>query len=65
MFLNRLSQEYDVFVDTIERDIDFKTESYNYDKIKEMICPKYEKSMRRSGKNNKESDSALNAVNRS
>ena len=33
--------------------------------MKEMICSKYEKLMRRSGRNNKESDSALNVVNRS
>ena len=63
--LNHLPEEYDVFVDTIERDIDFKTKSYDYDKIKEMICSKYEKLMRRSSRNNKETDSALNDVNRS
>ena len=31
--LNPLPEEDDVFVDTTERDIDFKTKSYNYDKI--------------------------------
>ena len=61
--LNHLPEEYDIFVDAIERDIDFKNKSYDYDEIKEMICSKYEKLMRRSGKNNKEPDSALSVVN--
>ena len=62
--LDHLPEEYDVFVDTIERDIDFETKSYDYDKIKEMICSKYKKLMKRSGRNNKEPDSTLSVVNR-
>ena len=62
--LNHLPEEYDVFFDTIEIDIDFKTKSYNYDNVKEMICLKYEKLMRCSDRDNKEPESALNVVNR-
>jgi len=43
--------------------MDFKSKNYDYNEIKEMLCSKYEKFMRRNGRSNKESDSALNVIN--
>jgi len=37
--------------------------NYDYNEIKEMLCSKYEKLMRRNGRTNKEPDNALNVIN--